>query len=353
MKYRKEKEFLNSYAKYSKEILIPYRKEVKDYLSSFRNSEHWSEYSTNRLPNPSPIHRVVSRVKRPESVLDKVYRLNGNFKSTDLTQEHYLGMADTLGARIITFFVSGLSLVHAEIIKDPNLEISKEHPPVAYLDKETLENLGLEALGQKKKESGYYSIHYTLRLKGSDISSDSIPWFELQVRTLAMDIWAEIEHQLGYKPDKHTSLAVKKQFNLISQQLRTIDAHFNFLNDELVRFQKEVEISTSDKLNAENLPAVLSAAGITISQYEINGLLKLLWSRGIKIVRELNGILTNDNLELINNTYRGQKSRSATSFELVANVANLKGVRRAEKHDKILNWMEFLDTWLDIQSEDR
>ena len=205
--------------------------------------------------------------------------------------------------RVVVYFLSNLPLIDREIHNNELIELSQENPPIAYLSEDVLYRLGLTHLKRGQKDSGYASIHYILRFRTSSVSKDQRPWFELQVRTLAEHLWGEIEHILGYKPDKRTSFAVKKQFQIISSQLSSIDEHFNLLFEELSRFQEEVTYRDSDPLNAENFPAVLSEIGAGCAQKEIDGLLKLLNSRGIESVGTLREVATSKCMEIIRNTY--------------------------------------------------
>jgi hypothetical protein len=206
------------------------------------------------------------------------------------------------------------------------LEVSQIDPPTAYLTQDLAEQLGLTKLKVSKKASGYASLHYVVRFRSMFLVDVQRPWFELQVRTLVEDVWGEVEHVLGYKPDKRTSFAVKRQFRIIASELNAIDEHFNLLFQELSRFQQEGIFRDVDPLNAENLPPVLSELGIGCAQSEIDGQLKLLASRGIVSVGELREEATGHRLELIRTTYREYRDRTPTDFETVAGVAAIRGL---------------------------
>jgi hypothetical protein len=166
------------------------------------------------------------------------------------------------------------------------------------------------------------------------------------VRTITEHVWAELHHILGYKPDKRTSFAVKKTFQIISSQLNAIDEHFNLLFEELTRFQEEVNYKDADPLNAENLPAVLDELGTGCAQREIDGLLRMLNSRGIETVHKLREVGTPANIELVSNTFRRHEKRSPTNFEIVASIAALREIEEAEsKITAIETQIEFLKAW--------
>ncbi len=340
------KEFLEHYKKYVTSVLQPTRVELKCLLKQWKHPDYWGKYTKqSRLPNPSPIQRVLTRIKRPESVVDKIARRPGDYPK-GLSPESFPRIHDAIGARAIVYFMSHLPLVDLELRNMEEIEISDDYPPVAYLGENYTRRLSLTHLKRLEKESGYTSIHYIIRLRKSEVPYKDRPWVELQVRTLAEDVWGEIEHVLGYKPDKRTFFAVKRQFQILSKQLGTIDEHFNFLYEELLRFQEEVEFGDSDPLNAENLPPVLAELGLGCAQREIDGILKLLFSRGIGTVGDLRRIATPKRIDLIRNTYRIEKGRAPINFEVAANLATMGDVVEDEKARELIKaQIAYLDAW--------
>jgi putative GTP pyrophosphokinase len=261
-----DRRFLEEYGRYVREVLEPTRDKVKGIISTWKDPEHWKDYTEGlRTAAPSPVQRVRLRIKRPESALDKIFRRRDDFPR-GVDAQSFTSMLDALGARVIVYFTSQLNLVDREIRNSGDFQVSPHQPPIAYLGSHLHEQLGLTHITRKQKESGYASIHYVLRLAEPATENGENPWFELQLRTLCEDLWGEIEHVLGYKPGKHTSFAVRKQFRIISRTLEAIDDHFNFLFEELSRFQQEVSIDDRDTLNAENLPGVLREMGIGCAQ---------------------------------------------------------------------------------------
>ena len=90
--------------------------------------------------------------------------------------------------------------------------------------------------------------------------------------------------------------------------------------------------------------------GVGCAQREINGLLKLLNSRRIEKVNELNEIATTQNIEIIRNTYRSYERRSPDNFEIVASLAAIGGiVDEAQIIHAIKTQIDFLKTWMDLK----
>jgi putative GTP pyrophosphokinase len=200
--------FVTEYEAFVRDVLDPTAAEVKAQFK-WRDPVYWSKYSTDRLPAPSPVQRVHVRVKRPESAMDKIFRQPTLYPG-GLSSRSFRAMTDTVGARVVVYFLSQLPLVHRELLGHPGIEISSQVPPKAYMSQELKVRLGLDLPGAVK-DSGYNSVHYVIRLKDSRLPIEKRPWFELQVRTLAEDAWAEIHHVLGYKPNKRTSASFSRR----------------------------------------------------------------------------------------------------------------------------------------------
>jgi putative GTP pyrophosphokinase len=350
--------FFSEYRQYVANTLEPNYRAAKALFKTWEKPDHWAPIlrethpaDADRLPSPSPVQRTRMRIKRPESVMDKIFRKPNSFPD-GLRSASFEIMDDTLGGRVIVYFLAHLPLIDRELRNHPEIEISTIKPPTAYLPQGICERLALGHLERQTKESGYASIHYIIRLRDDSIPEEHRPWFELQVRTIVEDAWSEVEHILGYKPGRHTSLAVRKQFQIISHQLVAIDEHFNFLGEELARYQVEAPVRDENPLNAENLPKVLSDMQLGCAQKEIDGLLKVMASRGIESVGALRGLGTPSNVELIRHTYLNTDGRAPSNFELVANLANLAGLDTENlKVERIRAQIEFLNLWVQIKND--
>lgn len=353
------KRFLGEYKNYVETVLAPTRKEVLAIFGQWRKPGYWEYPDPEQGPehrsaaSPAPVQRVHTRIKRAESVVDKILRRPDVF-DRGLVPESFRKMNDTLGVRVVLYFLCHFPLIDGQVTRklEPLLEVSPEYKPKAYLAEDLIKQFSLVHLDRPKKESGYASVHYILRLKNSAIPIEDRPWFELQVRTLTEDTWGEVEHLLGYKPEKRTSFAVRKQFQIISKLLGAIDEHFNFLFEELSRFQSEVKYTETDLLNAETLPPELSELGLGCAQNQIDGLLKLLTSRDVTTVLSLRSLAQQRTLEIIRNTYTLVKGRPPKNFEVVANLANLAGCDDEEEQIKrVKEWIAFLDAWEELKDK--
>jgi ppGpp synthetase/RelA/SpoT-type nucleotidyltranferase len=329
-------EFVDVYREYRDATLMRVEQEIDQILRGWQRSGHWStvaagddfdpeEEGRRRLPIPRPIAAYRTRIKRYESVLDKLQRLSDQFPRGEHS-DSLRQMRDMFGARIIVFAPSHLRMVDYEIRhgQDFKLMDDEELKPRSYLDSGTLEEIGLNTDQfdiKGVKPSGYASLHYFVQLKTP--VTDENPIFELQTRTMLENVWAEIEHQLGYKPDQDTEFSVRRQFRVLSQYLRAIDAHFDSLYDRLRYLQSLSNPQTEDRLNAENLPQILTAREIPVLQDEIGGLLQVLEYRSIIHVGDLRARLTEEFVSIVKQEYsrrRENDGKSLTAFDFIGTL---------------------------------
>jgi len=344
--------FLDSYASYVVDVLQPTQREIKDLLTAWQQPTYWSKYQrTNSLPIPTPIRAAISRIKRPEQVVDKIFRKPHKFPD-GLVPNSYKTMYDTIGVRVVVYFLSHLPLIDRELRSNDSVEIAEVEPPEVYMSSQQARILSLDHIKHSQKESGYRSVHYNVRLKQSDIPAERRPIFELQVRTAAQDLWSQLEHHLGYKPLKRTHSAAKKQLRILSQMLGAIDENFNLLYEELSRFQEEHSFAPTDPLTAERLPAVLADMGISCAQRDINNILVFLYSRGIETVKDVWDIATPRRIEIIRNTYLSTIGRLPFNLEIIATLAAMRGAAdENEEIQRIKLQIAYRGAWDNIRQE--
>ena len=131
-----------------------------------------------------PVEYVITRIKKPESILNKLER-----KDLEPTYENMFEKIDDIaGIRIVCNFKSDVYKL---------VDIISSFQDVRLLDKKDyLKN---------PKTSGYRSYHIILEVPVNFSSGIMYVKVELQIRTLAMDFWASLEHKLKYKNQRISS----------------------------------------------------------------------------------------------------------------------------------------------------
>ena len=322
----KIKSFLNEYEQYELQVLKPTYDAIQKLLLEWEKPEYWEKYAVGkRVAIPSPIRMTLVRIKHPEKAVDKIFRKPDLFPD-GLSAKSIHRMEDTIGVRIVVYFTSQIPLIDKELRSSGLFDISSNSPPEAYVSPDLLARLGLTHINQKYKESGYASVHYTVRLKESLVDIKQQPYFEIQVRTMAQELWSELEHVLAYKPENRPNLSAKLRLQNLSKQLATIDEQFNLLFEELIHHQETATYQESDLLNFENLPRLLLGLGIKCTLTDLKPILKVLTSRGINQIGDVLKLTTPRRLETIRNTYTSSLGRRPDAVEICAALAALKGV---------------------------
>ncbi|MCB1144562.1 MAG: hypothetical protein KDK54_20070 [Leptospiraceae bacterium] len=334
--------FLKKYREYEIQVLEPTANEINSCLRKMEKPEFWNNYMTGKgIATPSPIRQIMSRIKHPDKVVEKIFRKPDLFPDK-LSLNSLKKMHDTIGVRIIVYFSSQLSLIDKELRNSSFFEIDPNTPPEAFFDPEKLMRLGLSHIECKQKESGYTSIHYMVKLKNSSISPEERPVFEIQVRTLAQELWSELEHVLSYKPETRPHFSAKRRFQILSREVSVIDEHFNLLYEELIHNQEIASYKESDTLTFENTPKVLSEIGIQCALTELNPILKTLFSRDIKTIGEFLRIATPLRLSTIRNNYVSITGHAPNSVEMITTLSILnKSASKEAEIERIIAYIHY------------
>jgi len=170
------------------------------------------------------VHSVTSRLKDRDRLEDKLRREGKYYKQLcDVT--------DTAGVRIITHFEDEVdkigTLVEREFKVDPERSIDKRK----VLDPDRF---------------GYLSLHYICglhadRLKLSENRRYAGLPCEIQIRSILQHAWAEIEHDLGYKPGSTIPGPIRRRFSRLAGLLEMADQEFENIRDELGNYVARVE----------------------------------------------------------------------------------------------------------------
>lgn len=168
----------------------------------------------------NPIEHIKTRIKSADSIINKLYKDNLEFTLDNV--EKYIN--DIVGVRIICgTLLDVYELI--DILRNSNL-IHVIH------EKDFLST---------PKESGYRSYHLIVEVPVDLINEKVMVKAEIQIRTLAMDLWASLDHKLRYKSDYCTDV-IKNRLNEISNELNRIDMEMN----DLVKIEKDIKSSVEE-----------------------------------------------------------------------------------------------------------
>ncbi|MFV0424111.1 MAG: GTP pyrophosphokinase family protein [Bacilli bacterium] len=128
--------------------------------------------------NNNPIHHLECRVKSIKSITDKIKKYD-TLPTVESIREH---IKDIAGIRVICNFVDDIYLIEKLLLGQEDIELIKR--------KDYIKN---------PKENGYRSLHIVVQIPVFlSNRTENVP-VEVQLRTVAMDYWASLEHSLRYK----------------------------------------------------------------------------------------------------------------------------------------------------------
>lgn len=135
----------------------------------------------------NPIESIKSRIKRPMSIIEKLYR-KGFPISVQSMKEN---LNDIAGIRVICPFIDDIYTVAEMLIRQDDL--------VVISKKDYIKN---------PKPNGYRSYHLVLEVPVFLSDRKEHVRVEVQLRTIAMDFWASLEHQIHYKAEYQSTQAI-------------------------------------------------------------------------------------------------------------------------------------------------
>lgn len=176
----------------------------------------------------NPIEHLGSRLKSIDSIFAKAQR-----KGIPLTPEGVQeNMFDVAGVRVTCSFVSDIYRVRDMLVCQRDLTVLEERDYIAH-----------------PKGNGYKSLHLIVKVPVflSDRVEDVV--VEIQLRTIAMDFWASLEHKIYYKYQRDVPQHLTDALKLAADVAATLDTTMERIHDEVRELDGEAEpVETADAL---------------------------------------------------------------------------------------------------------
>lgn len=188
-------------------LMSYYRCAIKEIETKFRVLDE--EYSLQNDRNP--INGIKTRLKSPSSIIEKLQRRNLEINIASIENN----LNDIAGIRVICSFVNDVyKLADAFLAQDDIILISK---------KDYIKN---------PKENGYRSLHLIVEVPIFLEKEKRFMKVEIQLRTIAMDCWASLEHQLRYKKGKEFTPDMQKSLLECAKRSYELDNEMDILRKE-------------------------------------------------------------------------------------------------------------------------
>ena len=256
-------------------ILCPYELAVRELIVKF---EHIiSEHRENDLY--SPIVQVSGRVKSVSSILEKMQRKHIPMERMEEEVE------DIAGIRIICQFEEDIETVASLIQNRSDMTIKSEKNYLKHV-----------------KQSGYRSLHLIIYYTVETLNGPRKLQAEIQIRTMAMDFWATIEHSLQYKYKGDMPPHVAERLTNAADAIILLDQEMSSVRNEIMDAQNSSQMQSNlvkDILNnIENLYRVSSEREVIKIQTEF---LRVFHTKDLKQLERFHR-----QLDIIAEGYRAQ-----------------------------------------------
>ena len=168
----------------------------------------------------NPIEHIKSRIKTSESIVKKLRR--HGYESTIENMVKYVN--DIAGIRVICSFTSDIYRLADMIGKQNDITV-----------------ISIKDYIKNPKPSGYKSYHMivTIPIFLSDRMVDTK--VEIQIRTIAMDFWASLEHKIYYKFEGHAPSYISHDLQECSKIVSELDEKMLMLNEAILKAKEEQE----------------------------------------------------------------------------------------------------------------
>lgn len=201
-----------------KEVVLIYNSALKQISTKLEilNDEFQHVHRYN------PIEHIKGRIKTPESIVKKLKK--HGYESTINNMIRYVN--DIAGIRVICSFASDIYQIAEMISNQRDIKVVSVKDYIV-----------------NPKVSGYKSYHMLVSVPVylSDRIEDTK--VEIQIRTVAMDFWASLEHKIHYKFEGNAPEHIKEELVECAQMVSDLDARMLALNEEIQHIEhQELEV---------------------------------------------------------------------------------------------------------------
>lgn len=197
-----------SYFNDFQEFMMMYNCAIKEVKTKFEVLN--DEFAVANKRNP--IEMIKSRVKKPQSIFEKLKR-----KGFELNMESILNnINDVAGVRVICSFVDDIYEIASMLAKQDDITV-----------------LEVKDYIKNPKPNGYRSYHMIIEVPVFFSSRKMNMKVEVQLRTIAMDFWASLEHTIKYKKDVENADEIMYELKKCADLISETDLKMQSINNRI------------------------------------------------------------------------------------------------------------------------
>ncbi len=203
-----------------KELMMMYSCAMKEIQTKFEilNTEYNLRYERN------PISSISTRLKRTSSITEKLLKLGKKFTVSNIENE----INDVAGIRVICPYIDDIYTIADAFLKQDDVFLIQKKDYIS-----------------EPKPNGYRSLHLIVEIPVFFAEHKKNMRVEVQIRTIAMDFWASLEHQLKYKQ------SIPNQNEIVSELKACADI-INQTDSRMLLIREKIE-EMSEKPTEEDI----------------------------------------------------------------------------------------------------
>lgn len=191
-----------------KEMTMLYSCAMREICTKLENLSQ--EFELKKARNP--IQHITHRLKKPESIRNKMLQKGLPLEYEVMRDE----ITDIGGIRVICSYINDIYAIANMLKQQDDLLIVRE--------KDYISN---------PKKNGYRSYHLIVAIPIFLSSDKQIIPIEIQMRTIAMDFWASLEHQLRYKTEAQVTESTRSRLTNIAEDIFHADVEMQQIYEEI------------------------------------------------------------------------------------------------------------------------
>lgn len=197
-----------------KEMRMMYACAIKEVRTKFDvlNTEYNIQYQRN------PINFITTRVKSTHSILEKMNRIKNRFTLKDVAE----CLNDIAGVRVICSYIDDIYRLAEALTAQDDIRLLEKKDYI-----------------QNPKPNGYRSLHLIVSVPVFFAEQRQELKVEVQIRTIAMDFWASLEHQIKYKKEIPDQAEIIARLKECADRIAKTDANMMEIRQHMEEFEEE------------------------------------------------------------------------------------------------------------------
>ena len=165
----------------------------------------------------TPIEMIKSRVKKPVSIVEKLQR-----RGLEISVQSMMdNLDDVAGIRVICSFVDDIYQVAEMLVRQDDVRV-----------------IAIKDYIKNPKDNGYRSYHMIVNYEVQTIYGIKRIPVEIQIRTMAMNFWATIEHSLQYKYKGNVPEHIRERLSSSAEAVLSLDSEMSSIREEVMAAQQ-------------------------------------------------------------------------------------------------------------------